>query len=100
CYGSISRLGNSAEKHAIGILLSLIDLLFFELGRETADDADITDKRGRRSFSKVSAKSALSVVRFIAALLSPGNPKQAFRGHVACGTWPLCLVAKRASLPA
>ena len=31
--GPISRLGNRAEKHAIGLLLSVVDLLFFEMGQ-------------------------------------------------------------------
>src|SRR5207302_948892 len=66
--GPISRVGNRAEKHAIGLFLSIVDLLFFEMERETADDADITDQRRRRSFSK---SSALSAVGLIAALLHP-----------------------------
>src|SRR5215813_3477411 len=74
--GPISRLGNRAQEHAIGLPLSLVDLLFFENGGETAN-------------------SALSVVRFIAALISAGNLKQAFGGHVAYGTWPMCLVENR-----
>ena len=45
--GPISRLGNRAEEHTIGLLLSLVDLLFFEMERETADDADITDRPRR-----------------------------------------------------
>jgi len=31
--GPISRLGNRAEKHAIGFFLSVVDLLFFEIGQ-------------------------------------------------------------------
>ena len=30
--GPIGRLGNRAEKHAIGLLLSVVDFLFFEMG--------------------------------------------------------------------
>ena len=46
--GPISRLGNRAEKHAIGLLLSVVDLLLFEMGRATTDYADNTDKGHRR----------------------------------------------------
>ncbi len=34
----------------------------------------------------------------VPALLYPGDTKQAFRGHVACGNCPVHLVAKRAGL--
>ena len=36
--GPISRLGNRAEKHAIGLLLSVVRLLFFEIGVQQSKD--------------------------------------------------------------
>ena len=49
--GPISRLGNRAEKHAVLPLLSIIDLLLFEMGTATTDYAHNTDKGHRRSKS-------------------------------------------------
>ena len=49
--GPISRLGNRAEKHTIGLLLPVFDLLFFEMGRATGDYADNTDEGHRGSES-------------------------------------------------
>lgn len=108
--GPISRLDNGAEKHAIRFLLSVVDLLFFEMGGRTADQAEQrsgnqivlvvvlfvenTANRGRGGGRKTCATSALSVVHFLFALFHTRDVKQAFRSYVASGARSLHLVAK------
>src|SRR4029077_17973482 len=80
--GRISRLGNRAEKHAIGPLLSVVDLLFFEIG--------CSDPRaGGLQFATASEwRTPLFAFCFVLSLLHPGDFKQAFGGHVACRPFP------------
>lgn len=87
--GPISRLGNRAEKHAIGFLLSVVRLLFFEIGCSNPRTSGI------RFALAANWRALLVAFCFVFSLLHPGDPEQAFSGHVACGSLPLYLVANR-----
>ena len=85
--GPISRLGNRAEKHAIGLLLSVVDILFFEIECSNPRTGDL-------QFATASEwRPPLFAFCFVFGLFRPGDSKQAFCGHVACGPFALYLVA-------
>ena len=85
--GPISRLGNRAEKHAIGLLLSVVRLLFFEIGRSNPRTGAI------RFALAANWIASLFAFCFVVILLHRCDPEQAFSGHGACGSFPLYLVA-------
>jgi len=85
--GPISRLGNRAEKHAIGLLLSIVRLLFLEIGGSNPGAGAI------RFVLASNWRASLFAFWFVVILLHPCDPEQAFSGHVACGSLPLYLVA-------
>src|SRR6266536_3348694 len=82
--GTISRLGDRAEKYAVLLVLSSVDLLLLKLGKAIADNPDETN---RGQFG----------VRSVAALFRASDAKQTFRSHVTGRACALCLVAATAN---
>ncbi len=82
--GTISRLGDRAEKYAVLLVLSPVDLLLLKLGEAIADN---TDETSRGQFD----------VRSVAALFRTSDAKQTFRSHVTRRACALCLVAATAN---
>ena len=82
--GAVSRLGDRAEKYAVLLVLSPVDLLLLKLGKAIADN---TDETSRGQFD----------VRSVAALFRASDAKQTFRSHVTRRPCALCLVAATAN---
>ena len=72
-----------------GFFYLLVDLLFSEI-------AWSNPRTGGLPFAPAADwRSPLLAFCFVLSLLHPGDPKQAFCGHVACSPFPLYLVANR-----
>src|SRR4029077_376727 len=67
--GPISRLGNRAEKHAIGPLLSVVDLLFFEI------ECNNPRTRGLEFAPASDCRPSLLAFCFVFIFLHPRDPK-------------------------
>jgi len=82
--GPVSRLGDRAEKYAVLLVLSPVDLLVLKLGKAFADK---TDETSRGQFD----------VWSVAALFCTGDAKQTFCSYVTRRACALCLVAATAN---